>query len=475
MDIGQNQTPKLIRFFEQISGILFDRGSLSVSSFKLIDSLENYWKESIYVSEFLPTPGFSISAMQHTMYTLIRQFGTYATFIPPGVRIRNHPMVQFITPVGDIGPNARSVELAAFVVRENGIRAGLKRIMVLSGENAAELRAATVVFCRTWNEPSIPFSSANQHLDRLKKALHAFQSPNDRGILRDLVMETGPVGELPTISTQLFGAAWDLLNLITENTNSTVAKGLWNDYTNTACKLRQQASLIGELTLLMLSTSAAQSNRLLIALDTWLSSIDGNVDMHLAERLGRIIFIALKEWHFLAAQKSADLLTNEGYLRSNARREQCIRSILGHTGQKLPDSVARRSAKKLLSNGCWGHANALFKSVERSPADALPIVFLTRRLQGLRICGGYTISQVASRLSVSEYKLKRLITRLKPPSVRSSQVLTALIHQGNLPFVPNSEDTVLEELSSWLREEKGNVDFFDQVTILCPNNDQENK
>jgi hypothetical protein len=454
---------------------LLDRGRLSPSVLRPVASIGSYWKNCLADADILTRSGLGISAMQHAANLLLRKHGIYTILITPGTRLRNHPMAPFLNPVGATGVEARSTALSVLAVRGDGRRPSANRVVAVNGDAADELRSAAVLFCRVWNEPPFLFAGAEQPLGELRTALRAYQNPGQKGVLRDLVVTSAPVAELSTVGAQLYGAAWDMLDVLTSCRRPDIAPGIWHDYTKAAHQLRQRALLAAELALLMLSTSASRSTRLLLAIDAWLSSDEVDVDRHAVERLGRMLTTALEEWQQAAARASADLLLEEGFLQSEARHAQAVVALLQRGGPRLPDSVARRCAKRLLEAGCWGHADTLFCSIVRSAADELPSHILVRRIQGLRICGEYSLSAAARRLEISVHKARRLVRTTAPQAVTSENILSVLFQAGALPIPAESPRAAVVPMAQWLRQEQGGLALFDEIALLCPDISAEQK
>lgn len=381
-------------------------------------------------------------------------------------------MAPFLKPVGATGEEVRSAAVSVLTVHGDGRRPDSCRIRAVNGDSSLPLRSATVLFCRLWNEPQWLFSGIEGRLSELRGALDTLATNDRRGPLRDLVLTLAPLGSLSIISEQLYCAAWDLLDLVTSGERPDVAPGIWNDYSIAAERLRRQAQLVSELGLVMLATSASRPARMGLAVDAWLGSRGGDLQRDAVERLGRMVTTALEEWQHAAAVASSNLLFEHGFLQSRLRRAQILAALQQRAGADLPEVVAYRCATQLLDIGCWGQEDALFNNVLRPAIDGLPEYVIVRRIQGLRLCAGYSIAAAARRLEISTYRARRLLGAFSPPSHTPEEVIGEMTKCGVLPVEANSASSAVTSIARWICEEHGGLSVFDNLTYLCPDPDE---
>lgn len=468
MERRGSQAPALMACFERLGSALFDRGRLTSGLIRPVAGTRAYWADTLDAANPSMFPGLAISALQCAAHSLLRDHGAYAVVVPPGARLRAHPMAPFLKPVGAAGEEARAAAVSVLTVHGDGRSPYTSRIRAVNGDTSRFLRSATIVFCRVWNEPAWLFRGNEARLGELTQALDTLATNGRPEGLRDLVLAIAPIGSLATLSEQLYGAAWDLLDLVTIRSRPDVAPGIWNDCSASAQRLREQARLVSEIALVMLATSASRSARVALAVDAWIGTVEDVQQRAELERVGRMVTTALMEWQQAATIASVDLLFEAGVLQSPTRRAQALAALQQRQGPQLPGLVARRCASRLLEVGCWGHADALFGAVPCSPLDGLPPHRIARRLQGLRVCGGYSIAAAARRLEISSYKARRVLKECSPPAVAVEDVVGEIMDRGVLPFDADSRRAAVESIRRWVRDEIGGLSVFDDVECLCP-------
>jgi hypothetical protein len=355
---------RAIASFEALGVVLLDRGRIRPAMIQPVLDTVNCWCENHETHDEDCQRGFAISAFKHGAYALVRDHGAYVALLVPGANIKSHPFSPMIETMAHGSDAALVLNFAAMAVRRDGIRPSPIQIKAIAPDWAPALRGVTIAACRLWNEPDCLASGIEVPFAHLKQAIGESERTGRDDHIRDLLMSMAPADSLSTTSEQLYGALWDLSDLVAKEQTDAVHQGIWGDFSRAARSLAAASTLISEISLALICTATVRPGRLSVAVDSWLGTIEGTRLVLEAERLRRTIAGALAEWQHEARIACANLLLHAGYINTENERSKLLRAWEQCREIDLKLNQLNECAGYLMHIGCWDFARTFIRLIE---------------------------------------------------------------------------------------------------------------
>lgn len=416
------------------------------------------------------------SAVQHALCTLASDLTGYAFCLPPGIRVRGHPAASVLEQGGASSSECVAASFSVFSVPRGGRRAGRTFVQAGSAELGPLMRSATALFCRYWNHPEEDGVAGEAFFAEFRSALAALVAGRDAP-LRDLALRRPPLRDADRIGDTLFDSAWVLLDWLGRVPPPEIAAGLWDDPGDAARRLRVRLRLAEQLSVVMLAAHAADTERLRLTVLDWLSVDAVAPPATQVLPLLDLLVLGLSQWRRAALRDIAAALRRAGVLRSSREEQAFGEQRPGTRPVGLSEAVAVHAEQVLLSWGAWAVVCRQFHGAPppggRAGAGAGTDGWvLVRRLCGLRLCGGMTVAEAATRVGLGAGRARDLLYRKHrehwSSGLEAAQVVSRLLAEGRWPAAVDPGPDPGCALKDWLRTECGDATIFDGLSFLLP-------
>lgn len=342
-------------------------------------------------------------------------------YVPSGALLASHPLSDtLVLGPGVASPRAGHWTLA--VVDRDGRRAGPVRLKSAPADlDPAFGRAATLALGRLLHAGAVP----PETWERQRRA-EAELVEGRPALLREAELERPPPGPGEEAADDLFGAAWDLGELVLSTPAPPAAAGAWRLPDEPNRVLLTRVAVLRSLTDLVLVPAFADLGCLSRRLRSWLVAARGAADRGVANDLLHLLTAAHESyWNESAAALSVHL--GEKAVGATLRAGRV-------GGWPVPLPGARGMVDRLLAEGRADWAAMLWAgmSAEVPPADEVALV---RRLRGFRLATGRPLADAATALHLTTTEARKLLARHGVPytmPIDGSEVWRAAYSAGEI-------------------------------------------